>query len=240
MGLTPLAKPAGMPVRTLPFDASALEFLHTQSIPAPVGAKPKAEVEFGRRASDEALVSEAKAGEHHAFVELCDRYGRCVKQRIFRIVKNRDDADDVFQETLMRAYKHLNGFRGGCSFQTWITQIAINSALMLLRWRRIRSETCIEIVGEGGELISHWPIPDSSPNPEQLYLRRQTSQILSEAVTNLPPKYRSIVEQCHGKELKLSDAAQALGLKDGAAKSRLFRARALLRRRLQNQVSSLT
>jgi len=139
----------------------------------------------------------------------------------------------------MRAYKHLNGFRGGCSFQTWITQIAINTALMLLRWRRIRSETCIETAGEGGELISHLPIPDSSPNPEQLYLRNHTSQLLSEAVTNLPPKYRSIIEQCHGKELKLSDAAQALGLKDGAAKSRLFRARTLLRRRLQNQVSSL-
>jgi DNA-directed RNA polymerase specialized sigma24 family protein len=97
-----------------------------------------------------------------------------------------------------------------------------------------------DVVGEGGEIIDRWEIPDPSPNPEQLYLKRQTIQMLSNAVTRLPQNFRPIVEQFHGNDLKLTEAAQALGLKEGAAKSRLLRARALLRRRLQNQASSRT
>ena len=238
MGVAQSSKPVGMSGMTPQVDTSARDLYDAQSAAEAVHAAPMAEVDDLRKASDEALVTEAKGGDQHAFVELCDRYGRCVKQKIFQIVRNQDDSEDVLQETLMRAYKHLNGFRGNCSFRTWFTQIAINTALMLLRWRRIRSEMGFELVGEEGEIIDRWEIPDPSPNPEQLYLKRQTIQMLSNAVTRLPPNFRPIVEQFHGKDLKLIEAAQALGLKEGAAKSRLLRARALLRRRLQNQVSS--
>ena len=238
MGLTQSSNPAGMSGVTLPSDSSASKFYHDQPAAKTVQATAGAEVEYLRKPSEEALVARAKAGDQHAFMELCDRYGLCLKHRIFGIVRNQEDSEDVFQDTLMRAYKHVNGFRGGCSFQTWITRIAINTALMLLRRRRIHSERGFEIVGEGGEIIGSWEASDPSPNPEQLYLKRQTSQMLSRAVASLPPNYRPIVEQFHGNELKLTDAAQALGLKESAAKSRLLRARALLRRRLKDQVSS--
>jgi len=234
MGLTQSSNPVGISGLTLQFNAPEREFHHVQSAAEVVDATPKIQVDHPRKANDEVLVTEAKDGDQHAFVELCDRYGFRLKQRIFRIVRNQEDTEDVFQETLMRAYEHLNGFRGNCNFHTWITQIAINTALMLLRRRRTRSETGFEIVGEGGETIDFWEIPDPSPDPEQLYLRRQTSQMLRNAVTRLPSKFRQIVEHFHGSELKVSDAAQALGLKEGAAKSRLLRARALLRRRLKN------
>jgi len=234
MGLTQSSNRVELSGMTLQFDASARDFCHAQSAAEAVHAPPRAEVDL-HKASDDALVTEAKAGDQTAFVDLCDRYSLRLKQRIFRIVRNQEDTEDVFQETLMRAYKHLNGFRGSCSFQTWITQIAINTALTLLRWRRTCSEMGFEIIGEGGEIVDRWEFPDPSPNPEQLYLRRQTCQMLSNAVTRLPSSFRPIVEQVHGNELKLIDAAQALGLKEGAAKSRLLRARALLRRRLKNQ-----
>ena len=239
MGLTQSSNPVGMSGMTFPFDAPAMEIYHFQPVGA-VNPTRRAEVNHFRKASEDALLTDAKTGDQHAFVELCYRYARCVKQRIVRIVRNQEDTEDVFQETLMRAYIHLNGFRGNCSFQTWMTQIAINTALMLLRLRRIRSEMSFEIVCEGGEIIEHWEIPDPSPNPEQLYVKRQTSQILSDAIARLPSNYRPIVEQFHGNDLKVTEAAQALGLKEGAAKSRLLRARALLRRRLQNQASSRT
>lgn len=237
MELLQPVNPAEMPVSTHPYDAGVGEFLQNQSAAEAVHAASRPKGDDLRRASDEALVSKAKAGDRQSFVELCNRHGRCVKLKILQIVRNRDDSEDVLQETLMRAYMHLNGFRGNCSFRTWFTQIAINNALMLLRRRRTRSEIGCEIVGEGGEIIDHWPIVDPTPNPEQLYLRSQTRQMLNAAVKGLPPNFLSIVEKFHMNELKLSDAAQALGLKDGAAKSRLLRARALLRRRLQNQIS---
>lgn len=198
---------------------------------------PMAMAEVPRMAADEALVSDAKAGDHHAFVELCNRYGRFAKQRIYRIVRNREDCEDVFQETLMRAYKHISGFRGSCTFKSWLTQIGINTALMLLRSRRSRSEISFEIVGEQGEIIDGWEAPDPSPNPEQLFLMSQRNQILSEAVIGLPSIFRQIVEQFHWNESRLTDAARAIGLKEATAKSRLFRARALLRNRFQDRAS---
>lgn len=237
MELLQPVNPAEMPVSTHPYDAGVGEFFQNQSAAEAVHAASRPKGDDLRRTSDEALVSKAKSGDRQSFVELCNRHGRCVKLKILQIVRNRDDSEDVLQETLMRAYMHLNGFHGNCSFRTWFTQIAINNALMLLRRRRTRSEIGCEIVGEGGEIIDHWPIVDPTPNPEQLYLRSQTRQMLNAAVKGLPPNFRSIVEKFYMNELKLSDAAQALGLKAGAAKSRLLRARALLRRRLQNQIS---
>lgn len=178
------------------------------------------------------LLLNAQAGDQQAFVDLCNRHSRNLKGRIFRIVKNQDDTEDIFQETLMRAYKHFNGFRGSCSFQTWITQIGINTALMLLRRRRRGSERRDGFVGKEGELHDFPEVADPGPNPEQIYSRVQRNLIVADEVSKLPAGFRPLMELYYGEENSLIDAAQALGMTEATAKSRLTRARALLRRRL--------
>jgi len=236
MGLTQTSHPIGMSNLPLQFEGSPKEFNPGHSADRPFHKTCCAEIDYLRNTSEEALVIEAKGGDQQAFMELCNRYDRPLKNRIFRIVRSQQDSEDVYQETLLQAYKHLDSFRGRCSFHTWITRIAINTALMLLRRHRTRSEISLEIVGEGEEIIDRWEIRDPSENPEQLYRKKQMSQMLSNAVTKLPAVYRAIVEQVHRNELKVCEAARTLGLKEAAVKSRLFRARALLRRQLQNHI----
>jgi RNA polymerase sigma-70 factor (ECF subfamily) len=184
--------------------------------------------------TDEELVTKAKSGDHPAFAELCRRYSRVLKQRIYRMVRNYHDAEDITQESLMKAYTHLAGFRRHCSFQSWLTRIAINSSIMHLRKRRLYSYASTDLLTTEGDRAHSSDIPDSSPNPEQHYDAHQTSVILTRAVEELPPVFRQVVEHYHRDEAKLVDVANTIGITVGAAKSRLPRARRLIRRHLKN------
>ena len=183
------------------------------------------------------LLSKAQAGDQQAFVDLCNRNSRVLMGRILRIVKNQDDADDTFQETLMRAYEHLSGFMGRCAFRTWIIQIGINSALTLLRRRKNSSEECRGIVGKEGEILDVPDVADPKPNPEQIYSRVERHSVVSKEVSRLPVGFRPLMDLYYGEESNLIDAAQALGMTVATAKSRLTEARALLRRRLRGTLT---
>jgi RNA polymerase sigma-70 factor (ECF subfamily) len=184
---------------------------------------------------DEELVTKAKAGDQEAFVELCDRYRIVLKRRIQRIVQNHHDAEDILQDSILRAFTNLAGFRESCTFQTWITRIAINRSLMHLRGKhRLHFYASLDLLTTNGERIGSWDVPDPSPDPEQNYVANQASIMLNHAVEKLSPVFRQLVKQYHQHENKLIDAAKALGITVPAAKARLLRARRLLRRRLTN------
>ena len=107
--------------------------------------------------SDELLVSAAQAGDASAFVELKERHVNKLLWRIYRITRNWQDAEDVLQESFLKAFVHLPGFEGRSSFSSWITRIAINSALMLLRKRRV-VEISIDAFASDGETWSGWKL----------------------------------------------------------------------------------
>ncbi len=183
------------------------------------------------------LVSAAKNGNQPAFEELCRRYGPSLRRKIRRIVRNREDTEDILQDTLISAYKNLAGFRSRSSFHTWITTIATNNSLMLLRKRRIRSETCFGLITKDGKEFETLALSDPWPNPEQICAKRQGSHRLAEAVRTLPPGFRVLVERYHHNGDRLVDAANSIGITVAAAKSRILRARNLLRRHLKNDNS---
>ena len=184
-------------------------------------------------ASEVDLVSAAKSGDQRAFVELCRRYRPSLKRRIRHIVHHREDTEDVLQETLMSAFRHVAAFRAQCSFQTWLMTIATNTSLMLLRKRRNRLESGFGLITADGIAVETLDVSDPMPNPEQVYAKRQESHRLSQAVGKLPQGFRVIVERYHVDELKLVDAANGMGITAAAAKSRLLRARKVLRRHLK-------
>jgi RNA polymerase sigma-70 factor (ECF subfamily) len=183
--------------------------------------------------SDDELLSNAKSGDQRAFDELCLRYRGMLKQRIFKIVRNREDAEDVLQETLLSAYRHLDTFRGTCRVSTWMMKIGINTALMLLRKRRSLPELISEQVSDDGQRFDSPAFRDRGLDPEQSYIANQMARKLRSAMQRLPVHSRSLMDLYYRKERRLKDAAAAIGISEGTAKSRLLRARGMLRRSLK-------
>ena len=186
-------------------------------------------------ASDDELLAAARNSDGCALAELCRRHAASIRARICRIVRNREDVEDVLQDATYKAFVNLHCFRGTCAFSVWLTQIAINSALMLLRKRRTRSETSYDSCPDQERGWEKWDFPDRSPNPEQLYVRQQALDQMLLAVDRLSPRYRNLVKQFHGTEQSLQETAEKLGIKVSTAKSRLLRARLKLRTRLEKR-----
>ena len=182
--------------------------------------------------SDEQLVSEARSGDQQAFAELCLRYRGMLLNRIFGIVRHKEDAEDVLQETLLKAYQHLQTFRGACSVSTWLVAIATNMSLMLLRKRKTLRENGGELITEDGETLVV-DFRDLALNPEQRCMMCQTSRQLNRAVAKLSPQVQTLFKMYFTSELRLKDAAQFLGIPEATAKSRILRARQKLRRSLK-------
>jgi RNA polymerase sigma-70 factor, ECF subfamily len=182
-----------------------------------------------RNATDDFLILAAKSGDHSAFVELSRRHSKRIQLTVYRMLGNWEDAEDVLQESLLKAFEHLGQFRGTSKFSTWLTRIAINSALMLMRKRRACLETSFDKPPDSTETLQSWEAPDLSPSPEVLCANRETEELLRSAILRLPWCYHTVVDLYHAREYSTYETAQALGISVAAAKSRLLRARTMLR-----------
>jgi len=181
---------------------------------------------------DDLLVAAAQTGQEWAFVELCTRYSKRVFNTIYGVTKNREDAEDALQDSMMRAFLHLKQFDGRSSFATWFTRIGINSALMILRKRRIRLETSIDATAEG-EIWQTWQIADDSADPEERYAGYERSMHLKRAICRLPTALRSVVESGQMEGHSMKQIANNMGISIPATKSRLARAKAALRKSMR-------
>jgi RNA polymerase sigma-70 factor (ECF subfamily) len=191
--------------------------------------EPPANLELvARSATDEVLVAAAKSGDHLAFVELWTRHSNSAFKIAYRIMGNRDDAEDAIQDAWMNAYVHLITFDGRAKFSTWLTRIAINSTLMTLRRRRTLRETSIEITD--GDTWQHWDIADPANNVEELYARHESVERLRRAIRCLKPPLRSVVEFYQANDSSLKEVSEFAGISVAAAKSRLSRAKKTLRK----------
>lgn len=177
--------------------------------------------------TDENLVAAAKLGDRSAFVELWNRHSKRALQIAYRITKNREDAEDVLQEAWTKAYVHLKSFDGSARFSTWLTRIAINTALMALRRKRVRPEMPIEFTD--GETWHQLEIPDKTKDVEQQYLRDERVEHLRQAICGLKPTLRHVIEIHHRGDSSVQEVAALAGLSLAATKSRLLRARTILR-----------
>ncbi len=182
--------------------------------------------------SDEELVSKILAGEQVWFQAIMRRYN----QRLFRLMKAyvRDDneAEDILQDGYVRAYEHLNQFSGRSKFSTWLTRIMINEALGRLRRRKRLISMEDSVMGSEEE------IDGKAANPEEQVQRRQLRRILEEAVGSLPRHYRVVFMMREVEGMSTEETAGCLSIGEEAVKTRLFRARAMLRKRITEQAGS--
>jgi RNA polymerase sigma-70 factor (ECF subfamily) len=182
---------------------------------------------------DEApVVAQARSGDATAFSELLRRYEGKIFRLALHITQNREDAEDVLQETFLKAYEHLDQFQGQSKFYTWIVRIAVNQALMKLRKRKSDRSVSLDDTIDTGEDTVAREIAGWDENPEQQYSREELSRILGGAVEDLAPIYRAVFVLRDIDELSTEETADALGLSVPAVKSRLLRARLQLRDKL--------
>jgi RNA polymerase sigma factor (sigma-70 family) len=176
---------------------------------------------------EQALVAAAKQGQVEALGALCQPLTRKLIHTAQCITRNREDAEDALQDAFLSAFIHIKNFDGRSSFSTWLTRIAINSALMTLRKKRSSREIPIGS-GEPGANEVGWDVPDPSANPEKLYAQREKERILREAIRELRPTIRQAVE-IQLRELSMVETAGMMGVSVAAAKGRLFHGRRALR-----------
>jgi RNA polymerase sigma-70 factor, ECF subfamily len=185
---------------------------------------------FAAAATDDVLVAAAKLGDRPAFAELWKRHSNLAFTKVYRITRNRADAEDVIQEAWMKAYVHLDTFNGSSAFSTWLTSIAINSAFMTLRRKQNRPEACMEVMD--GETWRQREIADQTKDTERHYLRREDVERLRRAIGRLRPSLRNVVEIHQSNDRSVKEIAALAGISISAAKSRLFRAKTVLRKAL--------
>jgi RNA polymerase sigma-70 factor (ECF subfamily) len=139
-----------------------------------------------------ALVAQAREGDAASFSELVRRYEGKIFRLAQHVTQNREDAEDVLQETFMKAYEHLDQFQGNSKFYTWIVRIAVNQALMKLRRRKTDKSVSLDEAIDTGEDTVVREIAAWDEDPEERYTREELGTILDTAVQSLDPPYRSV------------------------------------------------
>ena len=185
-----------------------------------------------RRIDDTMLIREAQRGSRAAFEELVRHYDQSVLRLALHLTGTEQDAQDVYQDAFLKAYKNIGSFRFECSFYTWIYRIVTNLCLDHLRKRSVRKEDApVAKDSSGGEydLLDQVPDGRAGANPERDLMRRQLGARISGALEKLTPRERMVFELKHYHGLKLRTVGEILQTTEETAKNTLFRATQKLR-----------
>jgi len=186
--------------------------------------------------SDRAFVTMARSGDADAFRALVERHSRSLFRLAFRMTGNQQDAEDVVQETLLRAYRQLARFDERASFGTWLYRIATNCSLDLVRARKRRNETFTP-AAEDASTDPVASIPTTDPTPERATLSGELRQRVAQAMNELSATERAAFVLRHYEGLHIEELSRVLECQPGAAKHSVFRAVQKLRRALEPIVS---
>ena len=177
-------------------------------------------------AVDEAdLIRAAQRGDQDAFEQLVRAYDKGVLRLALNLLRNPDDARDVYQEAFLRAYRNLHSFRFDCSFQTWVSRIATNVCLDQLRRRKVRREEPAVVASGDGQIDRTSEVPERTADgdPQRQLLSKELSFRIREVLDGFTPRERTVFELRHFEGLRLKAIGELLGTTEEAAKNCLFR-----------------
>ncbi len=180
--------------------------------------------------ADLSVVDRVLAGDPQAFEEVVRRHQQRVYRAALAVTSSPEDAEEGAQETFLNAYQHLEQFHREARFTTWLTRIAINEGLQVLRKRKPAESLDEPVMSEEGMMPRQ--IEDWHDNPEKLYAKLEIRHFVEQAVQSLPPAYRVTFVLRDVEGLSAEEAAEVLGLSVAALKSRLLRARLMMREAL--------
>jgi RNA polymerase sigma-70 factor, ECF subfamily len=203
-------------------------------------AIPLSELQEGTRSNvatastdERLLVAQAKSGRSSAFGKLYELHRVRIYHTVFRILRNRQDAEDAVQRSFQRAFTNLCKFREDSTFSTWITRIAINDALMLLRQRQANKRLPED--NDESERSSVLDLTDKAPTPEQALAENELRAAVIHAISQLRENLRIVVLLRELQGLTSAETARRLGLTVSAVKARTFHAKRCLRRHFERE-----
>jgi RNA polymerase sigma-70 factor, ECF subfamily len=189
------------------------------------------------RMNDAELIRQAQRGDHAAFEQLVRQYDGAVLRLAYHMTRSEQDAQDIYQEAFLKAYRNIGSFRFECSFYTWIYRIVTNLCLDYLRKRQVRKEDSGVVMGSDGETFDMLDqVADVRPgaSPEKDLMRRELGQRIAKALNKLTPRERMVFEMKHYQGLKLRTIGEILNTTEETAKNTLFRGTQKLRAALKD------
>ena len=184
--------------------------------------------------SDVRVIARARRGEQAAFAELLRAYRAPVFNLCLRMLKNRDDAEDIAQEVFIKVFGMLERYDERYAFRSWLFKIAANQCIDFIRKNRVKLQSLDEPVRYHGEEIER-QFPDDSRTPDEDLELREVGRLLLAITDELPPHYRSMIVLRHQEQLSYEEIARVLDLPLGTVKARIHRARAMMRAKLEKR-----
>jgi RNA polymerase sigma-70 factor (ECF subfamily) len=194
------------------------------------------EEERHRRAEEDAvLVKQAIAGHEEAFRALIKRYRNPVAQIVYKLVRDRNQIEDLSQEVFIKAFHHLKDFDYEHQFASWLFKIANNHCIDYIRKKKLKVYSISDQTRiDEGEM--EYEIPDSTYEPDLNMLREQKSRLIRQAIDSLPKKYHEVIVLRHQEELSYEEIAEKTGLPVNTIKVQLFRAREMMYKFLKDKI----
>lgn len=182
-----------------------------------------------------ALIRRANAGEATAARQIIRTHNQRLYRLVRAVLRSNADAEDVLQEAYLRAFASLDTFNGGSSLSTWLSRIALNAALMRLRAQKRQKRAAPPIAAMEAQIIP-FPLSSTTADPERVMAQRQLLHLVEEATDALPETFRLVFVARVIEGLSVEETAGLLGLPAATVKTRLHRARKLIRTRLEEQI----
>lgn len=186
-------------------------------------------------AQEAGLIRRAVAGEVEAVREIIKSHNQRLYRLVRAVVRSNADAEDVLQDAYLRAFGSLDSFHGEASLSTWLSRIALNAALMHLRAQK-RRKRAVTAVGPAAAEVIPFPVASSTADPERIMAQRQLLQLVEEVTDALPGAFRLVFVARIIEGLSVEETAVLLDLPPATVKTRLHRARKLIRTRLEEQI----
>ncbi|WP_445664979.1 RNA polymerase sigma factor [Fodinibius sp. AD559] len=183
---------------------------------------------------DDVLVKKAKGGDEKAYKKLVDKYQRALYFHILKMVKDREQVEDLVQEAFVKAFDNLNTYSTNYAFSTWLYRIATNNTIDYLRKKKLNTLSIDKpMKTKDGEM--EMQLPDESASTDRDIIKKQRKEIVQNAIDDLPKKYRKVIELRHMEEKSYKEISDILDKPLGTVKAHIFRARELLYKALKDK-----
>lgn len=193
-------------------------------------------MENEKRQEDKRLIEQALQGNEKAFELLLKKYRNLVFSIMLKMVRNKQEAEDLTQEAFMKAFSSLSTFNDEFAFSTWLMKIASNNCIDFLRKRKLKTYSIHEPINYKDEKIEI-DIPDHDAGPERILIQSERSRMIEEAINELPERYRYVVILRHKEEKTYEEIAEIMNLPLGTVKAQIFRAREILNKKLRSMLN---
>jgi RNA polymerase sigma-70 factor (ECF subfamily) len=189
-------------------------------------------MENERRQEDKRLIERALNGDENAFKTLLEKYRNLVFSIMLKMVRNKQEAEDLTQEAFMKAFASLSSFNEEFAFSTWLMKIASNNCIDFLRKKKLKTYSIHEPIQYKDEKIE-MDIPDQDPSPERTLIQSERSRLIEETINELPERYRYVIILRHKEEKSYEEISEIMNLPLGTVKAQIFRAREILNKKLK-------